>query len=483
MKQERTLKSNIVRIAAFSLPLAFAVWVLFAQGSRHSGLTPVSQQTAHRLAGEPQLLSIESIPAVEGEACLWEPASPPTPWLRRASANATMAGLLQQGEESSSAAVPMDKRPVESDRAPVRVIHDPNPSFSALAVEPASGMLVVADENLFQVLEYNRTDNTPPSAKMTEPKRVIGGNKTKAEMMCGVYIDPKTLDTYVVNNDTQNWMAVFSKNARGNVPPDRFLAVPHGTFGITVNENTQELFLSVQHDNSVVVYKKTASGNDKPLRVLAGDNTQLEDPHGITVDTKHNLLIVASHGNVSYRGNEVQPSAAAGEEGGGEAGGGTRYQPGSGKFGPPSIAIFSLDAQGNTAPLRRIVGPKTRLNWPAEITVDEERGDLYVANDMDQSITVFKVTDSGDVAPSRIIAGPKTEIRNPTGIALDLKNREMWIANMGNHTATAFHMDAEGNAAPIRTVRGGPRTEPSLMIGNPGGVAYDGKRAQILVPN
>ena len=59
---------------------------------------------------------------------------------------------------------------------------------------------------------------------MTEPKRVISGAKTKAEMICGVYIDPKTLDTYVVNNDTQNWLAVFSKSAKGNVAPDRFLA-------------------------------------------------------------------------------------------------------------------------------------------------------------------------------------------------------------------------------------------------------------------
>src|SRR5439155_25654846 len=109
--------------------------------------------------------------------------------------------------------------PVDPGRAPARVIRDPNPSFSSVGVDPETNMLVVTDENLFQVLEYSRTDNTPPSAKMTEPKRVIGGNKTKAEMICGVYIDPKTQDTYVVNNDTQNWLAVFSKSAKGNVAP------------------------------------------------------------------------------------------------------------------------------------------------------------------------------------------------------------------------------------------------------------------------
>jgi DNA-binding beta-propeller fold protein YncE len=319
---------------------------------------------------------------------------------------------------------------------------------------------------------------------MTEPKRVIGGNLTKAEMICGVYIDPKTLDTYVVNNDTQNWLAVFSKNAKGNVAPDRFLAVPHGTFGIAVDEDKQEMILTVQHDNAVVVYRKTASGKDKPLRKLAGDDTQLEDPHGVALDNKHNLLIVANHGNVSYRGTAAGSGrTGGGESEGGEVGGSTSYKPGSGKFEPPSITIYSKDAEGDTPPLRKIAGPKTGLNWPAGITVDEERGEIYVANDMNHSIDVFKVTDSGDVAPSRVIAGPKTGIKNPTGVALDFKNKQLWVANMGNHAATVFPMTASGNVAPLRTIRGGPKSEPSLMIGNPGGVAYDDKRAEILVPN
>ena len=156
---------------------------------------------------------------------------------------------------------------------------------------------------------------------------------------------------------------------------------------------------------------------------------------------------------------------------------------GSGKFEPPSIAIFQRDAKGDAAPLRIIAGPKTTLNWPAQIAVDDEHGDIYVANDMDHSIAVFKTTDDGDVAPSRVIKGPKTDIKNPTGIALDLKNQELWVANMGNHAATAFPMSANGDVDPLRIIRGGPSNEGSLMIGNPGAVAYDTKREEILVPN
>jgi hypothetical protein len=54
---------------------------------------------------------------------------------------------------------------------------------------------------------------------------------------------------------------------------------------------------------------------------------------------------------------------------------------------------------------------------------------------------------------------------------------------MGDHTASAFPLGAKGDVAPIRSIRGGPQSDPSLMIGNPGGVTYDGKRSEILVPN
>ena len=134
-------------------------------------------------------------------------------------------------------------------------------------------------------------------------------------------------------------------------------------------------------------------------------------------------------------------------------------------------------------PLRVITGPKTGLNWPAHISVDQKNGDVYVANDGENSILVFRVTDSGDVAPYRIIAGSETQIKNPTGVVVDVINDELIVANMGNHRATVYPRTAQGNVAPIRTIRGGPTGAPSLQIGNPGAVAYDSKREEILVPN
>jgi DNA-binding beta-propeller fold protein YncE len=332
---------------------------------------------------------------------------------------------------------------------------------------------------------------------------VIGGHNTYTEMLCGSYIDPKTLDVYVTNNDTQDWMPMFSREARGDVKPDRLLATPHQTWGIAADEMRQELYLTVQGSAAVVVYRKGAEGTEPPLRILEGQATELADPHGIAIDLKSELVFVANHGHRRlYTGQTVTRSqeewrklwqesmgrpnslhtfvsliARPGGRGGGAPG------QDSGRFDPPSINIYARGASGNTPPLRMIRGPRTQLNWPSHVAVHEERGEIFVANDGDDSVLVFKVTDDGDVAPTRVIKGSRTRIKFPTGAAVDARNNELWVASMGNYTVTVFPITANGNVAPLRTIRGGPENRVGLMIGNPGAVGYDRKRQEILVPN
>ena len=377
-----------------------------------------------------------------------------------------ISGLVYAGQAAQGRT---EARTVTIERSPVRMIKDSYPSFSAVAINADANMLVVTDENLFQILEYDRRDNTAPRARFTEPKRVISRPGTYAEMMCGVYIDPVTKEVYVLNNDTQNWLPVFSPDAHGNATPTRYLAAPHGTFGIAVNEEKQEMFLTVQHQNSVVVYRKQASGDEKPLRVLEGNDTQLEDPHGIALDTKNKLMFVSNFGNAQV--------SAPGSRGGRRAAG--TY----GKFEPPSITVYPLEAAGNTKPLWIIEGSQTMLNWPAHMVVHEERQELFLANDADDSILVFRTGDKGNVAPIRMIKGPNTGIKNPPGLALDVKNGEISVASMGTHSILFFPVTANGDVKPLRIIRGGPADSTALNIGNPGAVGYDTKRDQILVPN
>jgi DNA-binding beta-propeller fold protein YncE len=368
-----------------------------------------------------------------------------------------------------------------SQRQPERVIRDPDAAFSAVAVDASHNEVVMTDENRFNILIYDRNTNTRPTS-VSDPKRLIGGLNTKIEFQCGLYIDPVTGDIYAVNNDTVDSLVIFSRTAIGDVKPDRELHTPHGTFGIAVDEQTKELFLSVQHDNALVVYNKTAAGSEAPLRVVQGSHTGLADPHGLALDEKKKLLFVTNHG--SY--HEVAPPAP-----------GQRRRnddpafplsrdyavPGTGKFLGPSISIYAEDAKGDAAPLRTIQGPKTQMDWPTALTLDLERNELFVANDGGNSILVFDAAASGDVAPLRVIKGPKSLISNPTGVYFDAKNHELWSANFGNHTSTVYNPEASGDAAPLRVVRSAKATDATPGMGNPHPIAYDTKRQQLLVPN
>ena len=402
-------------------------------------------------------------------------------WLPASSEGGTLyAALLQRQQDRAATAASSAGTREYADLKPIRWIRDPYAAYSSVAVDPINNEVVMTDENLFQILVYDRTANTPPSAKMTEPKRILAGLHTKIEFQCGLYIDPKTGDIFAVNNDTVDTLVIFDRNAKGNVPPTRELYTPHGTFGIAVDEASEEMFLTLQHDSAMVVFRKYATKDEAPLRLLQGDKTGLADPHGISLDSKNGWIFISNHGAVSSRrplaqGQEREKANWPLER--------AQALPGSGRSLPPSIIVHDMKAAGDTPPLRVIQGPKTQFNWPTGLAVDEQRGEIYVANDMGNSILVFNVTDSGDVAPKRMIKGPKTNLASPTGVWVDLKNNEVWAANFMNHSATVYPLNASGDVAPLRMIRSGPLDEPALGIGNPHPVAYDTKREQILVPN
>jgi DNA-binding beta-propeller fold protein YncE len=424
-----------------------------------------------------------------GAMCQWAPVAAHPDHERTPSFQQRAAAA--QGGESLNGTVDL------SQRKPVRKIADPYPAFSSVAVDMANGEVVMTDENLFNIMVYDRMTNTPPTAARSEPKRMIGGLKTDIEFQCALYVDPKTGDVYAVNNDTQGRMVVFSRKARGDVEPDRTISTPDGTFGIAVSEEHQELILSVQHPSAVVTYRKMAKGEDEPIRLLQGDKTLLADPHGIAYDPKEDVLFVTNHGSVhsvrpSPRRTGADPGVARTSDfrrGFGKKNWRVGYNfaieeavPGSGRMDPPSITVYPRAASGDTAPIRIIRGPKTLLNWPTALALHPRTNDLFVANDMGDEILVFPGNANGDVAPTRIIKGPATLIKNPTGVSIDLEREELWVSNFGSHSATVYKTNASGDTPPLRIIRSAPADEPAPLIGN-ARVAFDSKREQILAPN
>ena len=126
-----------------------------------------------------------------------------------------------------------------------------------------------------------------------------------------------------------------------------------------------------------------------------------------------------------------------------------------------------------------------QFNWSSNLAVDPDTGDLYVANDVNQSVLVFTgmTYQSGNVLPARVIKGDKTGLTNPTGVFVDPKHQELWVSNLGNSSATVYPLRANGNVPPLRIIRSAPRDHVSLTFGRTAAVTYDSKRQEILVPN
>src|SRR5436309_9622130 len=382
---------------------ATGIWSLSSVVQRTSLLIPSKSSSGYRL------VSIQEVPDA-GEICL-----PP----ERDTADSDLFASFDENNKndvlallrgaSVYAASQENGQTVEVNRQPIRRLWDTDPSYGSIAFDARTGKVFLQDLNLWAIRIFDRMTNTPANATRSEPERVIQGKNTELQFNTCMYIDPVNGDIYTVENDIGDSIKVFSQDASGNTAPKRNLRVTHRAHTITVDEQREELFVSVNYPPQVEVYRKTASGNDKPLRVVTGESTRLADVYGIALDQKANELFVNNWGHIS------QYNVA-----------------GSGRFEEPSITVYPLDAKGDTAPKRIIQGPRTQLDWPGAMFVDPDKGEVYVTNSVGQSILVFGAKDTGDVAPRRVLKGPRTRLSYPASLAVDIKNQELWISNLGS---------------------------------------------------
>ena len=160
MTQTDRCRSNRTIWAIVVLGAAVVLSVSLANGGQR--FYPGSETTyaGRQPTGYPQLVSVDLLPETAmGEMCAWVPAGSP----------ALLAAAIGQERlmaQSASAAVVDRRRSVVLNRPPARVIRDPYPTYSAVAVDPKNNEIVLQDENLFQLMVYDRMTNTPPTANL-----------------------------------------------------------------------------------------------------------------------------------------------------------------------------------------------------------------------------------------------------------------------------------------------------------------------------
>jgi DNA-binding beta-propeller fold protein YncE len=364
------------------------------------------------------------------------------------------------------------------DVPPARVVADPYPTLHSVVVDAGHDRVFMSDPNRHALWSYERLAASK-GREAVAPLTGIRGPSTGMMFVAGITVDATAEEIFTVDNDIGDRLMVFPYDAAGNVKPKRVLTVPHRAWGISIDQARDEMAISVEDPREIVIYKRDADRSDQPLRIIRGARTGLGDPHGLFYDGTNNEIVVANHGNVS--GRQSAPGDVPRRR---RSQGPSADEPVvGGRFEAPSITVYPGTAKGDVAPVRRIQGSKTGLNWPMALDVDIRHDEVAVANNGDSSLRVFRRTDSGDVAPVRVIKGALTGIKGPMGVAFDVRHDEIWVANYGDHTALVFARTATGNVAPKRILRNAPAGSPTVGFGNPGAVAYDSKRDEILVPN
>ena len=166
--------------------------------------------------GDARLVAFQPLPAMDGTMCEFGPASAASSRFAEMSQqqqSASLLALLSPQQQSAPRAAPRPSDAI-SKRPAARVMRDPSAAFSGVAIDLKHNEVVLTDENNFAIMTYDRMENTPPRARMSEPKRIIQGMEAFLEFNCSVYVDPESGDIYSVNNDTLDWLTVFNRDVK-----------------------------------------------------------------------------------------------------------------------------------------------------------------------------------------------------------------------------------------------------------------------------
>jgi len=346
--------------------------------------------------------------------------------------------------------------------APIRELVDPYPTFNSVALDVKNGLAAMSDNNMNGVLVYDLGAGSASGGGITPYRAHIQGPMTHLGSPVGVVFDPVHRRIIVADNDIAEAIGSFPYGANGDYPGDA-LAVPVGAYGIDISQRLRQMAVAEEDQSMIMIFRLGAKGAEPPLREIRGVHTRMADPYGLYWDDRHHEIAVANHGD--WNQGYWDPDYSGG-----------------GHFYPPSITVFADNAKGDSAPVRVLQGPRTRLNWPLQIALDPVHDEIAVANLGDSSVLIFKRTARGDAAPIRVLAGPHTGLLYPTGVAFDTVHNELWVANLG-HEAMIYDINARGDARPKRIIRSSPAGAGVIGMSHPFNLAYDSRREQLLVRN
>src|ERR1700678_3743842 len=351
------------------------------------------------------------------------------------------------------------------------------------------------------------------------PVATIAGSKALLDDPTGVAVDSEG-NIYVANEsggpaerherNDRGKVTVYPVGSDGNVAP---IATISGSrtglsypLGIAL-DSSGNIFVTNTYtgntrgsppNSSVTVYRAGSNGNATPIAVIAGENTDLDYPQGIALDSGGNLYVegivsgVGSSVNVYPSGSSGNVSPAAIIIGADTEldlpigialdSGGNIYV--SNGFGGPtqrgSVTVYGAGSSGDAVPINVITSNNTGINDASSIAVDSS-GNIYVANDFPFGVRSIDIYPAGSYAtgpPIATIAGDNTELSDPFAVALD-SSGNIYVLNQSDdgradNAITVYPAGSNGDVTPSATFNIDPTGEsfPSGMAADAAGALY-----------
>jgi len=280
------------------------------------------------------------------------------------------------------------------------------------------------------------------------PVASIAGSNTLLDNPTGIALDSRG-DIYAANefggpnvpheSYDVGMLTAYAAGSNGNVAPiatisgaETGLAYPagialdsEGNIYVANFHTANPLNISVNLENnpSITVYPADSNGNAPPSAIITGDNTRLDDPQGIALDSTGNLYVTGYLSDVGY-----------------------------------SVNVYPAAGNGNVSPAATIAGADTGLDEPNSLALDPG-GNLYVSNGYGGptgggTVTVYPAGSSGDAVPTATVTSNLTGLDSASGIAVD-STGNIYVANeSGGGSVTTYSAGSYATSPPIATIAG-----------------------------
>ena len=244
------------------------------------------------------------------------------------------------------------------------------------------------------------------------PTRVIQGQASLVERTTHeLGVDPLH-DEIVVPNAFSQAILIFRGGANGEEKPIRIIQGPKTLLGgstdtdnVAVDPAHNEIYVTQEFSDSVLVFSREGNGDVAPIRILHGPQTNMRHPRRVSVDPVNNLMVVTTtrglwffnrtdNGDVAPRFTIAGPKTGTGGEDMTLAkailyppsrkvifGGGARRRPGGSEGG--FIGIWSYDDRGDVPPMYILKNtPATKLGRGAGVfDINSQAKQIIVASE------------------------------------------------------------------------------------------------------